>query len=128
MTHIGPSRLELERNCWLATVRPDGRAHLSPIWFVWLDGAFWMCCDPRAVKARNIVVNDSVSVSLESGNDPVVAEGRAVLHERPFPATVAAAFLAKFEWDISGDTPDPDGDYGTLIEVRPTRWLMGGPE
>ena len=24
---------------WLATVRPDGRPHVMPVWTVWVDGA-----------------------------------------------------------------------------------------
>ena len=29
-------RLRTEANVWLATMRPDGRPHVSPIWFVWV--------------------------------------------------------------------------------------------
>lgn len=121
------SRLATEKNCWLATVRPDGRAHLSPIWFVWVGGAFWMCCNEASVKARNLRANPSASVSLESGTEPMVAEGRAVVHAHPYPVDVVAAFRAKFDWDMSGDVVDPDGDFAALIEVRPTKWLMGSP-
>jgi PPOX class probable F420-dependent enzyme len=125
MTEIGPPRLQHEQICWLATVRPDGRAHLTPIWFVWLNDVFWICCNTQTVKARNMRVNPSVSVSLESGSDPVVIEGSAVLHERPYPGDVIEAFHAKFDWDISGNVPDPDGDFGVLAEIRPTKWVMG---
>lgn len=127
MTGIGPSRLEHEQICWLATVRPGGRAHLSPIWFVWLDDAFWLCCNSDTVKAHNMRVNPSVALSLESGSDPLVAEGLATLHERPYPPDVIAAFQRKFDWNISGDVPDPDGDFGTLVQVLPTKWVMGRP-
>jgi F420H(2)-dependent biliverdin reductase len=127
MAEVGASRLEIEKNCWLATVRPDGRAHLSPIWFVWLRDRFWLCCGDQSVKARNARSNAAVSLSLESGNDPVVVEGRATVHARPYPADVVAAFRAKFDWDTSGDVPDPDGDFGALIEIEPVKWLMGGP-
>ena len=30
-------RLETEAIIWLATVRSDGRPHLTPIWFVWQE-------------------------------------------------------------------------------------------
>jgi hypothetical protein len=127
MTGIGPSRLDHEQNCWLATVRPDGRAHLTPIWFVWTRGAFWLCCNKGTVKANNMRHQPHVALSLESGSDPVVVEGVAALHERPFPADVVDAFQTKFDWNISGDVPDPDGDFGVLVEVVPSKWLMGGP-
>lgn len=128
MTGIGPSRLQHEQTCWLATVRPDGRAHLSPIWFVWLHDAFWMCCNSGTVKARNMRANPQVALSLESGSDPVVVEGNAQLHARPYADDVIAAFQAKFDWNISGTVSDPDGDFAVLVQVRPTKWLMGRPD
>jgi hypothetical protein len=128
MTVIGPPRLQHEQICWLATVRPDGRAHLSPIWFVWLDGAFWLCCNTATVKANNMRANPRVAISLESGSDPLVVEGLAVLHARPYPADVIDAFQQKFDWNISGNEPDPDGDFGVLAEIRPRKWVMGAPD
>ncbi|MCU1361322.1 MAG: pyridoxamine 5-phosphate oxidase [Ilumatobacteraceae bacterium] len=127
MNEIGPPRLQHEQICWLATVRPDGRAHLSPIWFVWLNEAFWLCCNTDTVKARNMRANPNVAVSLESGSDPLVVEGQAVLHARPYPDDVIAAFKAKFDWNIRGDEPDPDGDFGVLVQIGPTKWVMGKP-
>ena len=79
------------------------------------------------MKARNLRANPSASVSLESGTEPMVAEGRAVVHAHPYPVDVMAAFRAKFDWDMSGDVVDPDGDFAALIELRPTKWLMGTP-
>ena len=31
--------LEQERTCRVATVNGDGSPHVSPLWFVWIDGA-----------------------------------------------------------------------------------------
>ena len=119
-------RLTTEPNCWLATRRPDGRPHLTPIWFTFHGGRFWICTTPGSVTAGNLRADPRVSVSLESGSAPVVAEGTAVLHEGPpFPPDVVAAFVAKFEWDLDHDDESPD--YTVLVEVRVTKWLMGGP-
>jgi hypothetical protein len=109
---------------WLATTRPDGRPHLTPIWYRFVDGRFWMCATAQAVKVRNLDANPACSVAVEGVGHPVVAEGRARLHRRedgPFPPPVVAAFLARFDWDI--DT-DPDG-YTRLIVVEVDRWLYG---
>jgi len=115
-------RLGVETSCWLATTRPDGRPHLTPIWFVFHGGRFWICTVPGSVKAANVRADPRVSVSLESAGAPVVAEGRAVLHEGPpFPPDVVAAFVAKFEWDLDHD----DDGYTVLIEIPVTKWLMG---
>lgn len=81
-----------------------------------------MCCGSDAVKARNLRANPSVSVSLQDGADPLVADGTAQLHARPFPHDVAAAFQAALDWDITTDEP-----YDCLIEISVDRWLMGDP-
>lgn len=111
---------------WLATTRPDGRPHVTPIWYRFVDGRFWMCATARAVKVRNLATNAACTVALADIGRPSVAEGRARLHRREdgtFPAAVVAAFVAGFDWDIDAD---PDG-YTRLIEVEIERWLYGGP-
>ena len=119
------SPLADETVLWLATNRPDGRPHLTPIWYCWIDDRFWICTNASAVKARNIEHNQHVSVALGSGTAPIVAEGRAVIHRRPYPEAVRAAFVSKFEWDIG--SPDEDGPYDALVEIVPVKWLMGDP-
>jgi F420H(2)-dependent biliverdin reductase len=118
-------RLMTERNVWLATVRADGRPHLTPIWFVWHGGRMWVCTSAESVKTRNVRSNPNVMVSLEDGNAPVVGVGSVTLHERPFPDDVVAAFLSKFEWDINR-LDDPDGDFRALWEIEIERWMFGG--
>ena len=67
-----------EKNVWLATVRPDGRPHLVPIWFVVAEGGQWyVCTAPGSVKARNLHRNPKVALALEDGSNPYVIEGEA---------------------------------------------------
>lgn len=120
------TRLDSDRNVWVATVRPDGRPHLTPVWFVWHGGRIWLCISATSVKARNLRHHPHVSLCLESGNDPLVAEGRVVIHQRPYPAELVAAFAARYEWDIT--TPNDNGEFDALIEVEIDRWLMGDPD
>jgi nitroimidazol reductase NimA-like FMN-containing flavoprotein (pyridoxamine 5'-phosphate oxidase superfamily) len=115
---LDTARLRDEQNIWFATVRPDGRPHLTPIWFVYVDGRFYVCTSSKAVKARNVRANARASVALESGSQPVIVEGDARVLSRPYPATVAAEFERKFDWDL-----DSEPEYDALIEVIPTRWL-----
>jgi PPOX class probable F420-dependent enzyme len=112
-------RLENEKNIWLATIRPDGRPHLVPIWFVWVRERVFICTEGKSIKARNISANPRVSFSLESGNSPVIGEGHAMLLPLPYPPDVIATFKAKFDWDIT-----TDATYSTLIEITPHKWLM----
>ena len=34
-------RLTAARNYWVATVWPDGRPHVMPVWGMWDDSALW---------------------------------------------------------------------------------------
>lgn len=118
------ARIDTDRNVWLATVRPDGRPHLTPIWYCFQDDRFWICTSADAVKTRNVLLNPRVSVSLEDGARPVVAEGTAAVRRRPYPASVTDAFIDKYDWDISRPD-DPDGSFDALLEITVDRWLMG---
>jgi F420H(2)-dependent biliverdin reductase len=113
-------RFRTEANVWLGTTRADGRPHLVPIWFVWVDGRVWIATDAKSVKVRNITAYPFASVALEDGNKPIVAEGTAVVHFQPFNNTsVAEEFVRKYQWNIS---TDPDGP--AVIEITPTKWLF----
>ncbi|MCS7055676.1 MAG: pyridoxamine 5'-phosphate oxidase family protein [Thermoflexales bacterium] len=112
-------RLFAARNIWLATVRPDGRPHLVPVWFVWVRERFYVCTAGQSVKAKNLIANPRASAALEDGDRPVIAEGRATILTQPYPDDVAAEFKRKYGWDIATD----DG-YDVLIEIVPERWPM----
>ncbi len=100
-----------ERNVWVATVRPDGRPHLAPVWFVVAqDNKWYVITEPDSVKARNLQRNPKISLALEDGNSPYVVEGEA--HVVPPSADVARLFKEKYDWDIEADTR-----YTQTIEV-----------
>jgi PPOX class probable F420-dependent enzyme len=118
--HILP-RLENEANVWLATVRPDTRPHLVPLWFVWHEAQVYLCVQPESVKARNLHHNPHVVLSLENGNQPVICEGTAAAAPHPWPEAVRQLFQQKYDWDIN-----TDAEYGLLLLVTPRRWLVWG--
>jgi hypothetical protein len=64
---------------WIATVLPSNRPHVTPIWGVWVDNAFWMEGGPQTRRFRNLRENSAVVVTLERGNDAVILEGDADL-------------------------------------------------
>lgn len=113
------ARLATEPIIWLATVRPSGRPHLVPLWFVWTGGGIYLCVAGASVKVRNLVANPVVALALESGSAPVVVEGQASLLARPWPDEVVTGFQQKYSWTIT-----TDAEYDTLIVVTPQRWLM----
>jgi PPOX class probable F420-dependent enzyme len=112
------ARLDKAQNVWLATVRPGGRPHLVPVWFVVEGGRWYICTAPESVKARNLRANPRVALALEDGSDPCIVEGEARPVE-PSPAVVRR-FKDKYDWDI---TTDPQ--YTQVFEVRVKKRIMG---
>ncbi|HUF37788.1 MAG TPA: pyridoxamine 5'-phosphate oxidase family protein [Anaerolineales bacterium] len=118
MTENIQARLKQARNLWIATVRPDGRPHLTPVWFVIEGEHLLICISTGSVKAGNLQANDRVACALEDGNSPVIFEGRGRTIEQPWPETALAAFKDKYDWELAADL-----DYGLLIELEPEKWL-----
>jgi nitroimidazol reductase NimA-like FMN-containing flavoprotein (pyridoxamine 5'-phosphate oxidase superfamily) len=116
-------RLTTERNIWLATVRPDGRPHLIPLWFAWHNDLIYICIQPNSVKAQNLIENPLVSLSLEDGNKPLICEGESAVIPSPYPSAVTAIFKQKYNWDITTDS-----DYTQLVAVTPHKWLSWGSD
>jgi F420H(2)-dependent biliverdin reductase len=112
------NRLEEAKNVWMATVRPDGRPHMVPIWFVVGADCWYICTAPGSVKARNLSRNPHIALALEDGTDPYIVEGEA----RPAEPTaeVIAKFQAKYDWNIATET-----EYTQVFEVQLRRRLMG---
>ncbi len=77
---------------WIATVRADGRPHLTPLVAVWLDDAIYFATGFDEQKAVNLRTNQNVILMTgcnewERGLD-VVVEGEAVqVIERERPRT-----------------------------------------
>ncbi|MGW3012846.1 pyridoxamine 5'-phosphate oxidase family protein [Streptomyces sp. NPDC001219] len=117
-------RLAKEKNVWLCTVRPDGSAHVTPVWFVHQGDRWWIGVDGSSVKVRNVEKESRVSLALEDGRFPVVAEGDASLIRDGFPREVVTAFERKYGWDVSA--PTRPGVRRVLVEVQVRRWLLRG--
>lgn len=111
-------KLREQRNIWIATVRPDGRPHLVPVWFALLDEKLYVCIEPQSVKGRNLAQNANVCLALEDGAHPVICEGQAQALARPWPPAVIALFVEKYGWDIESER-----QYTQLVEITPRKWL-----
>ena len=106
--------------CWFASTRPDGRAHLAPIWHVVHAGRVYAVTQSSAVRAANISQQPHVSLALPDPMNVLVIEGVA----RPAPERreeLRPLFQAKFNWDIA-----TDADYDTVIEVTPRKVMAWG--
>lgn len=105
-------------DCWYASVRPDGRPHIAPIWFVWVENAVWMMTTPKAVRAHNLATSDRASVAAPDTASPFILEGRSEQVVEP-PEAVRQAFLAKYKWQIGIEEPE----YVFLIRFSPEKAL-----
>ena len=87
---------------WIATVRADGRPHVTPLVAVWLDDAIYFATGLREQKAVNLRTNQNVILTTgcnewERGLD-VVVEGEAVqVIEESVLERLAEAWATK--WD-----------------------------
>ena len=61
-----------------ATVRPDGRPHLSPTDLVAVDGVFYLGVDEATARYRNLKANPAVTIMLADGSKrQAILEGNA---------------------------------------------------
>jgi len=83
-------RLERSHDYWVATIRPDGRPHVMPVWGIWLENAVWFSSSRGSRKARNLAANPNCTVTTDNAFEPVVIEGTAELVQ---DVTAIAAFV-----------------------------------
>ena len=118
-------RLEEALHYWVATVRPNGRPHVSPVWGVWLDDAFYFDGSPETRRHRNIAQNPAVAIHLEDGANVVIVEGEAEAVDDPprsLTTRLAQGYSAKYA--ALGYAPQPDTwDAGGLYRMRPRKAL-----
>ena len=120
-------RLRDEQVAWLTTVRADGQAQSSPVWFLWDGDTCLLYRQPDAQKVRNVAANPRVSLHLNDdgeGGDIVTLEGRATVEPGTPLADRVGGYLAKYRAaiDALGYEPGPFArTYSTAIRVRPTR-------
>jgi len=116
-------RLTVAHDYWVATVWPDGRPHVMPVWAVWMDGALWFSCSNGSRKTRNLRADGRCSLTTENAQQPVVIEGVAeVVTDTVELRRMLEAENTKYGTDYSLDMLDPI--HNTCFKVRPT-WVFG---
>ncbi len=102
-------RVERAELFWIATVRADGRPHVTPLISVWLDDAAYFCTGADEQKAKNLAHNPRCVLmtgcnQLREGLD-VVLEGEAVrVSDDAKLRRIADAYESKYgsEWRFDG--------------------------
>ncbi len=115
-------RLGREMDIWVATVRADGRPHLTPVWFVWLHDKIYFCTGTDTQKWVNLLSNQRVSLALPDTQRVILIEGEAHAANRATTEELAEYFFNKYEWDFRFD----DSTTWRLVEVTPLKILAWG--
>jgi general stress protein 26 len=119
--------LEQAKIYWLTTVRPDGRPHVTSLFAVWLDDAFYFCTGDTERKAKNLARTAHCVITtgchVDEGLD-VVIEGDAVkVTEEARLRRLAELWKSKYNWNWKvrgGAFRGDDGNAATVYEVAPT--------
>jgi hypothetical protein len=112
------------RTCRLASVGAAG-PHVSPLWFVWLDGAMWMQSLTRSQRWADLMRDPRVAVVVDDGDEYLELRGvelrgevatvgeipRTGADDDPTLAAVEAAFAAKY---LGGNEFGYDGKHAWL--------------
>ena len=125
-------RLTASRYYWLATVWPDGRPQVTPLWGVWHDGAVWVSCSAGGRKARNLAADPRCVVTTEDPREPVVVEGVAVSRRddaEVFVRLLNAKYDTNYEAGFFAENAlyavTPERAFGMVesaFATSPTRW------
>ncbi len=113
-------RLTASHDYWCATVRPDGRPHVMPVWGVWLRERLWFSSGLQSRKARDLAEEPRCTLTTDDAQNPVVVDG--IAHQVTDPGGIAAfldAMNTKYRAGMTADFLDPRVN-GTFT-VRPER-------
>jgi PPOX class probable F420-dependent enzyme len=122
-------RLRAEEILWLASVRPDGRPHLVPVWFLWEGETILIFSKPENQKVRNLRRNPAVSVSLDNtkqGDDVIVLEGVAAMIDGHEVTTALPAYASKYAtllMELGWTAETMAKEYSQAIRITITRQI-----
>ena len=113
----GPDR----HTCWLATIDPDGRPHVTGIGALWVDGAFWFETGERSRKGRNLARDPRCTLSVATAAFDLVVDGEAQVVRDPARVADLAA-----RWTAGGWPAEPD-ETGTALTAEYSAPSAGPP-
>ena len=122
-------RLRTDLILWLASVRPDGRPHLVPVWFLWEGETILIFSKPANQKIRNLRQNPAVTVALDAtdrGDDVIALEGVAAFIDDPDIATTLPAYASKYAERLANlgwTAAEMAQEYSQAIRITITRQL-----
>ncbi|MES4905382.1 MULTISPECIES: pyridoxamine 5'-phosphate oxidase family protein [unclassified Streptomyces] len=61
--------LSEQRTCRVATVSPEGRPHISPLWFGWDGGSLWLYSLTRSRRWSQLLRDPRLAVVVDDGHE-----------------------------------------------------------
>ena len=116
--------LRTEIIAWFATVRPDGRPHLAPVWFLWEGDGILVFSKP-GVKVNNLKHNARVSLGIgDAHGSNVLIEGEATLLNPGEITTAMPPYAEKYadyfnQYGWTGESMSKE--YSQPIRIRVTK-------
>jgi len=111
----------------LATVRQDGRPHVTPIWFVLDDDTLVFTTWHESVKAANIQRDPRVSICIDEEHPPyafVMIEGSVTINEDAEQRTywarrIAARYMGDDLAEAYGKRNSVEGEL--VVRLKPAK-------
>jgi len=85
---------------YLATVRPDGRPHVTGLGARWHDGDIYFLSGPGTRKARNLAVNPACMIAMHLGDLDLTLEGEAAPVDDPATLDAVGALIRQAGWPV----------------------------
>ena len=88
------------RTFWVATLRPENRPHVMPVWGVWVEDVFYFSTGRKSRKGQNLATNPACTVTNDNGEEAVIVEGTAEeVNAAALLERVAGAYKKKYKMD-----------------------------
>lgn len=123
--------LQAPRHAIVGTIGRDGAPQLSPVWYIYEDGRFYIGITSETAKYRNLRRDPRISLCIDGGREDVrsvMVYGTAALYGKSDPLQVAMRwrlithYIADLEEAKRYAAASQDWD-AVLIVVTPTKIL-----
>ncbi len=112
----------------IATLRPDGSPHVTPVWHHFDGERVIVVCEQSAVKLRNLRRDPRVSICIANDEEPyryVLVDGTAAISEDRIPELVhsmAVRYMGQEEGERYTDRVLEELRF-SVITITPTKVL-----
>jgi PPOX class probable F420-dependent enzyme len=116
----------------VATVRPDGRPHVAPVWFLWEGRSIYVWTIAGFVRTKNLRRNPACAVTIDVTEGGlrykgIILEGNAELIDEPeFARDMAARICTKYLGSDGAQAPSTQrmmNGANVIIRLTPSKVL-----